>query len=137
MKEVHSFPNGSVQYDNKNFIVLIKFFGEIPDDVYKSIWRSAIDTVFEYGIEKIIIDQSKVTEVALKSRAWVVMSVYPRVKRDLSPDLAVSVVASADSTQRSGVQYLIKAARAVSGFSIEFHEKYEDCTKWLNEIHPT
>lgn len=137
MKELKSFPNGSIQYDNRNFVVLIKFNGDIPDDTYRAIWRTAVETVFDYGIEKIIIDQSTVTNVSVKSRAWVVMSIYPKVKRDLSPDLAVSVIASADKKQRSGVQYLIKGARAISGYSIEFHSDYSSATTWLNSIHPS
>ena len=137
MKELHSFPNGSVQYDKDNFIILMKFFGDIPSEVYKSIWRTAVDTVFDYGVEKIIIDQSGVTHVPKRTRAWVVTSMYPKVKRDLSPDLAVSVVAASNPTQRSGVNYLVKGARAISGFYIDFHKDYKASTEWLNSIHPS
>ena len=136
MKPVKTSKNGSVHYDSKQHIVLMKFHGVIADEDYKQIWQDAVEVTFDYGIEKIIIDQSKVEQVGLRSRAWVVMNVYPQIKRDLSPDLAVAVIATSDKKQRSGVHYLIKAARAISGYHIDFHETVESAIKWLNSVHP-
>jgi hypothetical protein len=136
MKAVRTSKNGSVHYDSRQYIVLIKFHGVIADEDYKQAWRDAVEVTFEFGAEKIIIDQSGVEQVGLKARAWVVMKIYPQIKRDLSPDLAVAVITSSDTQQRSGVQYLIKAAQAISGYSIAIVPDQAAAVAWLNEQRP-
>jgi hypothetical protein len=123
-----------VQYDPLNYIIWVQFIGDMSDDEYKEIWNQSISFIFDYGLEKIVIDQSQIGEVGLSARAWVVMKAYPRIKRDLSPDLAVSIISSSNNSRRAGMQYLVKAVQAFSGYIIQFHSNFDESKVWLNEV---
>ncbi len=123
-----------IEYDKNGHILYMKFVGDMNDSEYKDIWRTSVQNAFEFGIEKIIIDQSEIGDVPFLARAWVVTSLYKRIKRELSPDLAISVLSSSNSVHKSGMQYLVKAFKKISGFAIEFHPTYDEATTWLNKI---
>lgn len=124
----------NIEYDKNGHIIYMQFIGNMKEAEYKDIWRTSVQSAFELGIEKIVIDQSEIGDVPFLARAWVITSLYKRIKRELSPDLAVSVLSSSNSVHKSGMQYLVKAFRKISGFAIDFHPTYDEATSWLNEI---
>ena len=124
-----------IEYDASGHLLYIKFIGDMKESEYKDIWRSGVQKAFELGIEKFIIDQSEIGSVPFLARAWVITSLYGKIKRELSPDLAVSVLSSSDKSHKSGMQYLVKGFRKLSGFEIDFHPTYQDAASWLNSIH--
>lgn len=132
--EVSSDQHFYVGFDNTNHILLMKFIGAMSDDEYKQIWHTAFDQCFEKGINKLIIDQSNIGNVSFSARAWVMVKMYPKIKRELSPDIKGAIISSSHVVHRTGVHYLVKAFQKVSGFKIEFHEDYESATAWLNQI---
>jgi hypothetical protein len=123
-----------IRYDKSGHILYIKFIGDMKESEYKDVWRTGVQNAFDLGVEKIIIDQSEIGDVQFLARAWVITSLYKKIKRELSPDLAVSVLSSSNSVHKSGMQYLVKAFRKISGFAIDFHPTYEESTAWLNTI---
>ncbi len=133
-KSIKSETYCEINYEKNGHILYMKFIGDMKDSEYKDIWRTSVQNAFELGIEKIIIDQSEIGDVPFLARAWVITSLYKRIKRELSPDLAVSVLSSSNSVHKSGMQYLVKAFRKISGFAIDFHPTYEEATTWLNKI---
>lgn len=122
-------------YNPDENALLMKFIGDISDEDYKSIWHQAFDTVYKLGIENILIDQREIGVVSFSARAWVMVKMFPKIKRELSPDLAGSVLSSSNLVYKSGVQYLVKAFKKISGYKIEFHNNYEESMEWFREIN--
>lgn len=133
-KEIASNNHCFIGFDKESHILLMKFIGAMTDDEYKQIWHTSFDECFEKGIEKLIIDQSTIGNVSFSARAWVIVKMYPKIKRELSPDIKAGIVSSSHVVHRTGLHYLVRAFQKVSGFRIEFHEDYERATKWLNKI---
>lgn len=134
MKELKLEEYCCIEYDSSCHILTMRFLGDMKDSQYKDIWRSSVQFAYEYGIEKIIIDQSKIGSVPFMARAWVITSMYSKIKRDLSPDLVVSVLSSSDTGHRSGMQYLVKGFKKISGYEIGFHASTEEAIDWLNSV---
>jgi len=133
MKELKSERYCLVSYHAEGHILSIKFIGDMKESEYKDIWRDSVQEAFDLGIEKIIIDQTTIGSVPFLARAWVITSLYGKIKRDLSPDLVVSVLSSKNSGHRSGMQYLVKGFKKLSGYEIGFHKTYEEAITWLND----
>ena len=133
-KEVKTERYCKISFNSTDHIIIMKFIGDMSDKEYKDIWRTSVDYAFELGIEKIIIDQSQIGTVPFMARAWVITGMYGKIKRELSPDLVISVISSANSGHRSGMQYLVKGFQKISGYLIEFHNTHKDATKWLNSL---
>lgn len=131
-KELASDHHFFIGYHSKGHVLLMKFIGDMTDDEYKQIWQVSFKETYEKGIEKLIIDQSEIGNVSFSARAWVMVKMYPKIKRELSPYLAGAIISSGNIVHRSGVQYLVKAFQKVSGYKIDFHENYEDAIQWLN-----
>lgn len=134
-KEIASDKHFFVGFDSKNHILLMKFIGAMKDDEYKQIWQLAFDQCFEKGIEKLLIDQTEIGNVSFSARAWVMVKLYPKIKRELSPDMVAGIISSTNVVHRTGLQYLVKAFQKMSGYKIDFHENYEEATTWLNRIN--
>lgn len=134
MKELKSETYCQVDYDINGHILYMKFIGSMKESQYKDIWRNSVQFAFEKGIEKIVIDQTQIGSIPFLARAWVITSLYSKIKRELSPDLIVSVLSSGDSGHRSGMQYLVKAFKKISGYEIGFHKSYEEANIWLNAL---
>ncbi|MGB0521608.1 MAG: hypothetical protein ACPGJS_01550 [Flammeovirgaceae bacterium] len=132
MKELKSEDYCSIEYDSDSHILNMRFIGDMKDSQYKDIWRSSVQYAYEYGIEKIIIDQTEIGSVPFMARAWVITSMYSKIKRDLSPDLVASVLSSKDASHRSGMQYLVKGFQKISGYEIGFHKSLDEAIEWLN-----
>ena len=134
-KEIASDQHFYIGFDNKHHILLMKFIGDMKDDEYKQIWRIAFDQAFEKGVEKLLIDQTEIGNVSFSARAWVMVKMYPKIKRELSPDMVGAMISSANVVHRTGLQYLVKAFQKVSGYKVEFYENYHDAREWLNYIN--
>lgn len=120
-------------YNADSHVLLMKFIGEMTDEEYKHIWKQAFKHTYEKGIEKLIIDQSMIGNVSFSARAWVLVKMFPKIKRDLSPHITGAIVSSANILHRSGVHYLAKAFQKVSGYHIQFIDNYDLAIEWLNE----
>ena len=136
MKDLKTEDYCYVGYDSTGHIIYMKFMGSMKDSQYKDIWKSSVQHAFDLGIEKIIIDQSEIGSVPFMARAWVITSMYSKIKRNLSPDLVVSVLSSTNTEHRSGMQYLVKGFQKISGYKIGFHNSYEEAVDWLNTMKP-
>ena len=120
-----------IGFNAPNHALLMKFLGDMSDDEYKEIWHVSYKHAYEKGIENFVIDQSEIGLVSFGARAWVMVKMYPKIKRDLSPQLKGAIITSSNIVHRSGVQYLVKAFQRVSGYKIEFQDNYELALKWF------
>jgi len=136
-KEIASDQHFLIGFNTENHVLLMKFIGDMNDNQYKQIWNLSFDQCYEKGIEKLIIDQSEIGNVSFSARAWVMVKMYPRIKRELSPYMTGAIVSSSNVVHRTGLQYLVKAFQKVSGYKIEFHSDYDHAIEWLNLMEST
>lgn len=131
MKIIASHPNYELLYLAEEEIVLMKFKGDIAEDVYKDFWTKSIDFGVENKIKRVIIDQQEIGNVSFLARAWVVVNAFPRVKKELPKDLAATIISSGRLVQKSGMQYLLKAFVGLTGYNVEIHPTPETAVEFL------
>ena len=135
MKVIASHPNYELKYDDEAGIVLMKFLGDIPEDIYKDFWTKAIDFGSKKKVNRVIIDQQGIGNVSLVARAWVVLNAFPRVKKELPAELAASVISSTRVMQKTGMQYLLKAFIGLTGYKVELHPTTEEAVSFLKAVN--
>ncbi|MGB0521609.1 MAG: hypothetical protein ACPGJS_01555 [Flammeovirgaceae bacterium] len=133
-KELASTDYYFLGFNKESHILLMKLMGDMTDEQYKESWKRSFQITYEKGIEKLIIDQREIGNVSFAARAWVMVKMYPKIKKELSPNLMGAIISSSHIIHRSGVQYLVKAFQRVSGYQIKFQDSYESSITWLNEV---
>lgn len=131
MKIIASHPNYELGYHDEAGIVIMKFKGDIAEDVYKDFWKKSIDFGVEKQIKRVIIDQQEIGNVSFLARGWVVVNAFPRVKKELPKDLAAAIISSGRLVQKSGMQYLLKAFVGLTGYKVNIQPTPETAIEFL------
>lgn len=135
MEVVESGKNYALKLDAENTIVLMKFIGDMSDEEYKSFWTRSINFAVERQINRVIIDQGEIGNVSFKARGWVVINAFPRVKKEMPRNMAASILSSGRVVQKTGMQYLLKAFKAITNYQVEVHPTVEDCVAFLKKAN--
>ncbi|MEO1051658.1 MAG: hypothetical protein AAFX87_13605 [Bacteroidota bacterium] len=123
--------NSKILYDAKHNIMGMVFIGDIKDEAYKEIWLNALNVASEHNVKRILIDQRQIGNVSFSARGWVMVSMFPKIKKQLGANLHGAILASKNMVHKSGVQFLVKAFQKVSGFNIQFFNDQEGGVQWL------
>lgn len=133
-QELASSERYYIGWHEKHRIIVIKFIGDLPDPVYKSIWLTAFEFFKEKKGNRLLLDQQEIGNVGFVSRAWLVVDLVPKIKSQLSKNMVTAVISSPQMGARNGRKYLSKAYQMISGgYQLGFHSSYEDAIAWINE----
>ncbi len=135
MQNIASSPSYELMYEEEHHAVLMKFKGDMTDDTYKEFWNKAIDFAIEQKINRVIINQQEIGNVSFNARGWVVVSAFPRAKKSLPKNLAAAVLSSGRIVQKTGMQYLLKAFIALTGYQVEVRPGLEEALAFLNKAN--
>lgn len=135
METIASSPNYELNFDPENNIALMKFIGDMSDEVYKEFWTKAIDFAVENRINRVIIDQGSIGNVSFKARGWVVINAFPRVKKEMPKNMAASILSSGRIVQKTGMQYLLKAFVALTGYQVQVFPTIAECVSFLKSAN--
>lgn len=135
MKTIASSSNYELSYDSDSGIVMMKFMGDFTDQEYKHFWTTAIDFGVKQQASRIIIDQQAIGNVSFTARGWVVVSAFPRVKKEMPKNLAAAVLSSGKVVQKTGMQYLLKTFVALTGYKVEVYPTMEDAIAYLKKAN--
>ena len=114
---------------------MMYFIGDMPDDSYKEFWTKSIDLGEKYQVNRIIIDQREIGNVSFNARGWVVISAFPRVKKVLPKNMTAAVLGSDRIVQKTGMQYLLKAFRTLTGYKVEVFPNQEEAVAFLKKAN--
>lgn len=118
-------------FDASNKIIKMIFIGDMSDEAYKEFWTKSIDFGEKHQVNRIIIDQRQIGNVSFNARGWVVISAFPRVKKVLPNNLAAAILGSDKIVQKTGMQYLLKAFRSLTGYTVEIFPSQEEAVAFL------
>jgi hypothetical protein len=135
MEVVEACPNYELSYDAAHRIIRMRFIGDMNDEVYKKFWCLSIDLGRDRQVNRIIIDQSGIGNVSFNARGWVVVNAFPRIKRELPKTLAAAILSSGRMVQKTGMQYLMKAFKSLTGYSVELFPSEEEAISWLKQAN--
>lgn len=135
MQTIVSSQNYELTYHEEHHVVMMKFKGDMTDDTYKEFWTKAIDFATEHQINRVIIDQQEIGNVSFNARGWVVVSAFPRAKKNLPKDLAAAVLSSGRIVQKAGMQYLLKAFVALTGYQVEIRPNLDEALAFLRKAN--
>lgn len=131
MEVILKIGQSQVLYDADNKIIMMHFAGDMPDEAYKEFWTKSIDFGEKHRLNRIIIDQRDIGNVSFNARGWVVINAFPRVKRVLPSNMVAAVLGSERVVQKTGMQYLLKAFRALTGYRVEVFSTQEEAVAFL------
>ncbi|MBW3544468.1 MAG: hypothetical protein KY428_02520 [Bacteroidetes bacterium] len=131
MEAIDTINQSQVLYDAENKIVKLLFKGDMSDDAYKKFWTKSIDFGEKNQINRIIIDQREIGNVSFNARGWVVINAFPRVKKVLPNNLVAAILGSDRVVQKTGMQYLLKAFRSLTGYRVEVFPNQEEAMAFL------
>lgn len=135
MEVIASGVNYALKHDPENGVLLMKFIGDMSDEDYKAFWTRSIDFAVKKQINRVIIDQGDIGNVSFKARGWVVINAFPRVKREMPKNMAASILSSGKIVQKTGMQYLLKAFKALTNYEVEVHPTVEDCIEFFKKVN--
>lgn len=135
METIASSPNYELSFDSEAGIIMMKFIGDMTDEVYKHFWTTAIDFGVKHQVNRIIIDQQSIGNVSFTARGWVVVSAFPRVKKEMPKNMAAAVLSSGRVVQKTGMQYLMKAFVALTSYKVEVYPTIEEATAYLKKAN--
>lgn len=135
MEVIAASPNYVLSFDRTHYVLKLQFLGDMSDEVYKEFWTKAIDFGRDHQVNRIIIDQSQIGNVSFLARGWVVMSAFPRVKKEFPASLASAILSSGRVVQKTGMQYLLKAFKGLSGYKVEVVPSEEEAIAWLCQVN--
>ncbi|AHM61440.1 hypothetical protein D770_15930 [Flammeovirgaceae bacterium 311] len=122
-------------FDASSKIIKMSFIGDMSDEAYKEFWTKSIDFGEKHQVNRIIIDQRQIGNVSFNARGWVVINAFPRVKKVLPNNLAAAVLGSEKIMQKTGMQYLLKAFRTLTGYTVEIFPTQEDAVAFLTKTN--
>lgn len=131
MEAIETIDQAQILYDAENKIVKLQFKGDLSDDAYKKFWTRGIDFCEKNQINRIMIDQRDIGNVSFNARGWVVISAFPRVKKVLPNNLVAAILGSERVVQKTGMQYLLKAFRSLTGYRVEVFPNHEEAVAFL------
>lgn len=135
MKLIDSSPNYEICYEVESGIIMMKFIGDMSDEIYKHFWTIAIDFGIEKQVNRIIIDQQQIGNVSFKARGWAVISAFPRVKKHMPNNVAVAVLSSGKIVHKTGMQYLMKAFVALTSYKVDVFPTMEEAVNYLKKAN--
>lgn len=135
MEVVATANEAKLLFNAESKVLVMRFEGDMPDDVYKGFWTEAIDYAAENQINRIIIDQQNIGNVSFNARGWVVISGFPRVKKVLPASLAAGILSSKKVVQKTGMQYLLKAFKTITGYKVELFPTEEEAIAFLENAN--
>ena len=122
-------------YDASDRIAKMYFKGDMTDAEYKLLWTKSIDFGEKHQISRIIVDQREIGNVSLNARGWVVVSAFPRVKKVLPSNMVAAVLSSDKVMQRTAMQYLLKAFRALTGYQVDVFPSQQEAVDFLRSAN--
>ncbi len=131
MEVIETVGQSQVLFDATHKIVKLHFMGDLSDDAYKLFWTKGIDFAEKHRLNRIIIDQRDIGNVSFNARGWVVISAFPRVKKVLPTNLIAAILGSERIVQKTGMQYLLKAFKTLTGYKVEVFSTQEDAVAFL------
>lgn len=131
MEVIEATPNYVLSFDRSKAVLKLQFIGDMSDEVYKEFWTKAINFGRDNQVNRIIIDQSTIGNVSFLARGWVVMNAFPRVKKEFPASLAGAILSSGKVVQKTGMQYLLKAFKGLTGYKVEVVPTEEEAIAWL------
>ncbi len=134
MQDYKSHPNWKIQYNDEHNILIMRCYGDISDDIYKTMWEEAIKLSLERNIRRFLIDQREIGRVSFSARGWVIVSLFPKIKSKLSKEVRAAVLKSSNMANSSGIMFLVKAFKKVSGYDIDFFDSDKSGIVWLSKV---
>ncbi|WP_225000054.1 hypothetical protein [Cesiribacter sp. SM1] len=135
MEKIITVEQAQTLYDASNKIIKMTFIGDMSDDSYKAFWTKSIDFAEKQQVNRIIIDQRQIGNVSFNARGWVVISAFPRVKKVLPNNMAAAILGSEKIMQKTGMQYLLKAFRTLTGYTVEILPDQEEAVAFLRKVN--
>ena len=135
MNQVLKVGQSELLYNESTRIVKMYFKGDMSDENYKAFWTKSIDFADVHRLNRIIIDQREIGNVSFNARGWAVISAFPRVKKVLPSDMAAAVLSSEKVVQKTGMQYLLKAFRTLTGYRVEVFPNQEEAVAFLESAN--
>ncbi|EMR04361.1 hypothetical protein [Cesiribacter andamanensis] len=131
MEVVLTVGQSQTLWDAENKIIKLYFAGDMTDDAYKEFWTKTIDYGEKLQVNRIIIDQRDIGNVSFNARGWVVINAFPRIKRVLPNNIVAGVLGSNKIVQKTGMQYLLKAFKTLTGYKVEIFATQEEAIAFI------
>ena len=104
----------------------------MSDDVYKAMWNRSLFFSEKFQINRFIIDQRSIGKVSFSARGWVVIKVFPTLKKILPGSVHAAVLKSENLAHKSGMTFLAKAFEKLSGYQVGFFSDEAEGVAWLS-----
>lgn len=124
-----------IQHHPEHNVLVMRFIGDLSDETYREMWHKSLEFAVQNKTRKFLIDQSQIGKVSLMARSYVVVNVFPKIKKELGTRLFGAILASDNMANRSGAQFLLKAFKKFFGLEADFFNNDEECLAWLAAVN--
>jgi hypothetical protein len=122
---------GRLDYNSEQHYIRMTFSGAISEEEYRFFWDFWLKQAVALNCTNLLIDQRRIGKVSMKSRAWFLFTWLPKAKNRVKWLFSIGILASKSFMHKSGLDYMVRGARRVTGYDIRFFEKENEAGEWF------
>lgn len=125
---------GRLDYNPEQHYIKMTYLGAISEEEYRFFWEYWLKQAVALNCAHLLVDQRRIGKVSMKSRAWFLFTWLPKAKKRVTWLFQVGILASKSFMHKSGLDYMVRGARRVTGYNIQFFSEESDAGKWFESL---
>lgn len=120
-----------VTFDAAKALLYLELKGVVEGENYREAFNKGLEFAIAKNIRYLLINQATLQKSTMESKAWLITSWLPQVKKSIHQDIKVAVILSQNLFTKIGGEFVINATRKLSKFDIKTFSSKEEAEKWL------
>jgi hypothetical protein len=120
-----------ISYETDKDLMFLELIGNIKHENYKETFDTLLEFAAQKSIKKLLVNQATLEKSGMDSKAWLITSWLPRVKKTLGEDIKVALILAKNLFTKIGGEYVVGAVRMISKFEVRTFSSLDDGRAWL------
>ena len=133
MESLYDEAFAEISFDAAKALLYLQLKGVVEVENYREIFNKVLEFGNEKNIKCLLINQATLHKSTMESKAWLIASWLPTVKKTFQTDLKVAVILSKNLFTKIGGEFAANAARKLSKFDIKTFSTQAAAEEWLFE----
>lgn len=120
-------------YEEADRLMYLELIGVIGSQEYRETFTTLLQKAIEKNINKLLVNQATMEKSSMESKAWLIASWMPKVKKQFGDDIRVALLLSKNLFTKIGGEYIVGVVRTLGRFDIKAFGNMEEARNWVME----
>ncbi|MDX2303322.1 MAG: hypothetical protein NW226_11000 [Microscillaceae bacterium] len=131
MEIVYDKEYAEISYDASQNMLFLQLKGVIEGNQYRDTFHKVLEIGREKDIKYLLVNQATMQKSSMESKAWLIASWLPLVKKTFKEDIRVAIILSKNLFTKIGGEFVVSAVRKLSRFEVKTFSTAEEAQTWL------